>query len=211
MAATEASPEAAPWFEMLESRRVHDGFIKLDCDRVRQRRFDGGWTPPLLREIVRARAAVAVICYDPGLDRVVLVEQARLPAQIAGFGALQTEIVAGLVEPGEAPEAVACREVAEETGLGVIGQPVPIAHMITTPGHSTETVHLYCARIDARGAGGTHGVAAEHEDIRVLSLTLDEFAARLADGRIANSFSLVAGFWLIAQRDRLRAAWRSPP
>jgi ADP-ribose pyrophosphatase len=194
-------------FEVLGRERLHDGFIRLDRYRVRQRLFRGGMTPELIREVVVAHAAVAVICYDPARDAVVLVEQARLPAAIAGFAPIQTEIVAGLAEPGEPPAAVAVREVKEETGLDVVGEPKLIVHMITTPGHSTEAVHVFCARVDSGAAGGFHGLAAEHEDIRILVLPLDEFAARLADGRIANSFSLVAGYWLLANRDAVRREW----
>jgi ADP-ribose pyrophosphatase len=198
-------------FEIVDCLRLHDGFVKLDRYQVRQRWFGGGISDVLNREVVVARAAVAVICYDPDRDQVVLVEQARLPAQIAGFPAIQTEIVAGLVEPGEAPEAVAFREVAEETGLTLIGEPVLITHMVTTPGHSTESVHVYCGRVDAAGAGGYHGLPEENEDLRVIVLDIDRFAAALAEGRIANSFTLVAGFWLLANRERLRGEWPALP
>jgi len=203
-------PQESP-FEIVDHLRLHDGFVKLDRYQVRQRWFGGGVSGVLTREVVVARAAVAVICYDPDRDQVVLVEQPRLPAQIAGFPAIQTEIVAGLVEPGEAPAAVAFREVAEETGLTLIGQPVLITHMVTTPGHSTESVHVYCGRVDAAGAGGYHGLPEENEDLRVIVLDIDHFAAGLADGRIANSFTLVAGFWLLANRQRLRDRWLALP
>jgi ADP-ribose pyrophosphatase len=138
---------------------------------------------------------------------VVLVEQARLPAALAGLAPVQVEIVAGLVEPGETPEAVARREVREETGLDLIGRPRKITHMVTTPGHSTETVHLFCGRVDAGRAGGVHGLAAEHEDLRVLALPASDLAAWMADGRIANAIALVGGFWLLANREALRHDW----
>jgi ADP-ribose pyrophosphatase len=198
--------ETAP-FEIDRRERLHDGFVKVDRYLVRQHQFAGGITPQLVREVVVAHEAVAVICYDPEREQVVMIEQARLPAFVVGLAPVLTEIVAGLADHGETPDAVARREVAEETGLELIGEPVLISHMITTPGYSTETVHVYCGRVDAREAGGIHGVEHEHEDLRVIVLGLDEFARRLEDGRIANSFSLVAGFWLMANRQRLRILW----
>jgi ADP-ribose pyrophosphatase len=198
-------------FEILGRERRHDGFVKLDVYRVRQRLFRGGTTPPLTREVVVAREAVAVICYDPDRDSVVVIDQARLPAEIAGFPPVLTEIVAGLREPGETPADMAAREVREETGLELIGEPWLITHMITTPGHSTETVHVYCGRVDARGAAGWHGLAEEHEDIRVRVLPMTAFAALLSNGGIVNCLALVAGFWLTANRDRVRAAWGTKP
>lgn len=199
--------ETARWFEVLDRRRVHDGFLKLDIYRVHQRLFRGGTTPALSRDVVVAHPAVAVICYDPVRDAVVMVEQARLPAALAGFAAVQTEVVAGLIEPGEDPAAVAGREVEEETGLKLVGAPCPIVHIVTTPGHSTETVRIYAARVDASAAGAFAGVEDEHEDIRIVVLPFDELVRRLEDGRVANSFSIIAGYWLMMNRDRLRAEW----
>jgi ADP-ribose pyrophosphatase len=192
-------------FTVIERRRSHDGFVKLDTYQVHQRRFDGDVTPPLEREIVVAAECVGVLLYDAARDLVVLVEQARLPAALIGLPAIQTEIVAGRMEPGETPVEVVRREVFEETGCTVLGEPELITVALSSPGYNTERLHLYCANVDAGAAGGFHGVAAEHEDIRVLVLPYAEFVARQADGRIANLFTLHAGLWLALNRDRLHA------
>jgi ADP-ribose pyrophosphatase len=198
-------------FEIIGRERVHDGFIKLDRYRVRQRELRGGWTPELTREVVAPHAAVGALCYDPDLRIVVLIEQARLAAGVAGGREIQTEIVAGITDPGELPEAVARREIVEETGLIPIGDLIPIARFFSSPGHSSELVHLFCARVDASGAGGIHGLAAEHEQIRVLPVGVEDFEARLLDGRIENAFTLIAGFWFLREKVRLDQVWRAVP
>lgn len=195
------------FFEIVDRERIHDGFLKLDHYRMRQHLFGGGTTPIIARDVVVAHEAVGALCYDPDRDEIVMIEQARFPAGLVGFDTIQTEIVAGIKEPTELTEDVVFREVREETGLEIIGTPIPIAHVISTPGHSTENIHLFCARVDATKAEGVHGLAEEHEDIRILVLPFDAFRSRILSGQIANSYSLVAGYWLILNRDRLRSGW----
>lgn len=194
-------------FEMVSRTRVHDGFLKLDICEVRQALFDGGTSPVLRREVLVAHKAVAALCYDPERDDVVMIEQARLPAELAGFAGIQTEIVAGLIDPGEMPEDVVRREVKEESGLDVIGTPILVAHALSTPGHSTEQVWVYCARVVAPDTTGYFGLLEEHEDIRTLIVPFKEFTQWLANGRVTHGFALMAGFWLMAHRDQVRAAW----
>jgi ADP-ribose pyrophosphatase len=192
-------------FTVLAKERRHDGFLKLDEYKVRQRRFDGPETPALSREVVVAAECVGVLLYDPARDAVVLVEQARLPPALLGLPAIQAEIVAGRIEAGDTPISAAYREVREETGCALRGEPEPIAVALTSPGYNTERLHLFYAPVDSATAGGLHGLAAEHEDIRVLVLPYEEFVGWQAAGRIANLFTLHAGLWLALHRDRLRA------
>jgi ADP-ribose pyrophosphatase len=191
-------------FTLLAEERRHDGFLKLDRYMVRQRRFDGSETPVLAREIVAAAECVGVLLYDPARDAVVLVEQARLPPALLGLPAVQAEIVAGRIEAGDTPVAAVHREVREETGCRLLGEPERITLALTSPGYNTERIHLYCALVDSSGAGGFHGLAAEHEDIRVLVLPYDAFVEWQATGRIMNLFTLHAGLWLALHRERLR-------
>jgi ADP-ribose pyrophosphatase len=153
--------------------------------------------------------AVGVLLYDPDRDEVVLIEQLRLPAHVAGFPARQIEIVAGLIDTQEDAAAVAAREVQEETGLALIGDLVPIRRFLTSPGGSTETVELFCGRVDSSAAGGFHGLAEEHEDIPVVVMSAAVALAMLESGAISNAIALLALYWLAANRETLRRRWRS--
>src|SRR6185437_14749957 len=102
------------------------GFFRIDHYRLRHRLYSGVWSAELSREVFERGSAAAVLPYDPERDCVVLVEQFRLAAHLAGFPAWQTEIVAGIIEPGEEAASVACREAREEAGLAIIGELVPI-------------------------------------------------------------------------------------
>jgi ADP-ribose diphosphatase len=195
--------------EIIDYEAVYQGFFRVGRYRLRHRRYDGGWSPELSREVIERRRAVALLLYDPARDAVVLVEQFRLPAHLAGFTSCQLEIVAGLVDHGEEADSdVARREALEETGLAIEGELVPIHRLLTSPGGTTEAVTLFCARVDASRAGGVHGLAAEHEDIKVVVKSYAEVARRLREGGIENATTIIALYWLAAHRAGLRKRWR---
>ena len=99
------------------------------------------------------------------------------------------------------------REAQEEAGCAV-GDLEPIGTFILSPGGSSETMMLFCGRVDSEGAGGVHGLDHEDEDIRVVVLPTDEALELLRAGRIVNATTALAVQWLALNRERQRAAWR---
>jgi ADP-ribose pyrophosphatase len=192
--------------ELIEREERHRGFFGLDRLTLRHRRFDGGWTEPMEREVLLQKRAVGLLPYDPVTDRVVLIEQFRSGAWAAGEPAWMVEVVAGIVGPGEAHEDVARREAMEEAGL-VVGALEPIASYAPSPGASTEWVTLFAGRVSAPAQEGVFGLAAEHEDIRAFSLPADEAIARLDAGGIANAVTLIALSWFARHHAMLRRKW----
>ncbi len=195
-------------FEVLEKSVGYDGYFRLERHRVRFRAYGGGWSRVVEREVFERGHAAAVLLYDPDLDRVVLVEQFRAPAVDAPGGPWLIETVAGIIEEGETPEAVARRESVEETGC-TVGTLERIGEVLPSPGGCSERLTLFCGRVDAAGAGGIHGVAEEGEDIRVVAMSVDEAMAAVADGRIRVANAVISLQWLALNRERLRKAWRA--
>ena len=191
------SPPAHPDVEIIEATKAFERFLRIDVFRLRHRLFSGAWSAVRTYDVLRRGAAVAVVPYDPVRDSVVLVEQLRPPALLAD----------GLMDAGETPEAVAGRELREETGLALVGDPIPIQRYLPSPGASDESVFLFCARVDASLAGGIHGVPEEGEDIRTIVKTVAEIEAMLDAGAIENGHTLVALYWLLRHRPRLRRQW----
>jgi ADP-ribose pyrophosphatase len=192
--------------EIIEKTTPYQGYFQVDVYRLRHRKFDGGWTQPLTRELFERGHATAVLLYDPERDAVVLVEQFRIGAHAAGFDPWLVEVVAGIIEAGEDPAEVARREAVEEAGR-VITDLEPIGTFFLSPGGSSETLVLYCGRVDSRGAGGVHGLDHEGEDIRVVVLPPDEALARVMATRGANANAVIALQWLALNRESLRARW----
>ena len=194
--------------EIFGRETAYQGFFRIERFRLRHRLHAGGWTTPMEREIFERGRTVGLLLYDPAADAVVLVEQFRLAPHLAGLPAWQIEIVAGIVGKGDtSPEDVARREAREEAGVAVEGPLVPIHRYMPSPGGSTELVDLFCAKVDSSQAGGIHGLPDEHEDTKVLVLPYRTALRRLKAGEIINSPTMLALYWLAANRARLRREW----
>ncbi len=185
---------------------VFQGYFRIDRYRLQHRRHDGGWTEELTREVFERGHAVGVLPYDPLRDEVVLIEQFRVGAHAAGWAPWQLEVVAGIIDEGETAEDVARRESLEEAGLTLL-ELAPISDFLVSQGAVSETVRLFCGRVDATGAGGIHGLEHEGEDIKVLVVPFAELAALLAANKVTNATGLVALQWLLLNRDALRGHW----
>ena len=194
-------------WEILNRHRLYQGFFEFLRYELRHTRFDGGMSAPIERELLNQQHAVAVLPYDARRDRVVLIEQFRIGALEAATGPWLTEIVAGIIEPGEQPEDVARRESLEEAGCE-IGALERIYHYLPSPSSSNEQVTLFVAQVDSEGVGGLHGIAEEGEDIRVRVADTQEAFDLLDRGIINSAIPIIALQWLKLNRDELRAAWR---
>jgi len=198
---------AGTGIEIVEHRNAYKGFFRIDVVRLRHRLFSGGWSPVFRREVFERGTAAAVLPYDPARDEVVLVEQFRLPAHLAGYRAWQIEVVAGIIDKeGESGADVVRREAQEEAGLDLLDL-VPMHRFLVSPGGTTEVLDLYCGRVDSSNAGGIFGLPDEHEDIRAVVKPWDEVLSLLRNGGIENGFTLLALYWLMAHREELRRRW----
>ncbi len=200
--------------EILENEVPFKGYYRIETYRLRHRLFAGGWSQPMSRELLERGHAVAVILYDPDRDELVLIEQFRIGA----FAALASprvtvdctpwllEIVAGIIDEGERPEDVARREAVEEAGCEI--QEMEFAcQFLVSPGVCSESITLFCGRVDASGVGGLHGLDHEHEDIRVSAVPAPEVFAWLDEGRFVNATAIVALQWFRFRHTAFRQKW----
>ncbi len=164
------------------SQRIYSGrVLNLDMDSVR---FPNGTTGTL--EMIRHPGASAVLPFldDPGDPdpRVVLIRQFRHAAD--GF---IYEIPAGRLDPGEAPETCARRELEEETGFQA-GQLDHLTTVFTTPGFIDEKIHLYLAATLTRGQ---HQREAD-EFMEVCELRWKQVMEMIRTGEIVDGKTLTA-------------------
>ncbi|MFM8444001.1 MAG: NUDIX domain-containing protein [Methylococcus sp.] len=189
-------------FEIMDESPLYRGFFNLTRYRLRHTLYAGGWCEPLVRELFHRGRCVAVLPYDPETDRVILIEQFRIGAVGDKETPWLVEIVAGAIEPGEEPEAVARREAEEEAGCR-LGELIHIGDFYTTPGGCSEKVSVFCGLLDGPIEEGVFGLSEEGEDIRAMALSADEALAWLAAGLIDSAIPALALQWLALNRGRL--------
>lgn len=187
--------------ECLTDTPLTHGMFPMHSLTLRHRRFDGGWTPEIERVVMRRPEAAGILLFDPSREEVVLVEQFRV-------GAMDTqspwklELVAGIVEGSDAPEDTARREAMEEA-KAVIDRLIPIHSYFPSPGGCTERIHLYCGIVKTSGLGGIHGLASEHEDIRVHVVSLETAMTWMREGHLDSAMAMIALYWLMANKSQV--------
>lgn len=192
--------------EIVGQEPLYRGHVTLDRYTLKHRLFSGEWSGEFTRELMHRGQAAGVVLVDPARDEIVLVEQFRIGPYVAGRAAWQIEIVCGVIDDGESAESVVRREAQEESGC-VVTDIRPICEIVASPGLMTETVALFCGRVDASNAGGVHGLDGENEDIRALAAPCNEVFAAIRDGRVTHGPSIVALQWLQIHHDDVVRDW----
>lgn len=192
--------------DILDKRAAYQGFFRIDEYKLRHGRFDGGWLAPMTREVFERGHAAAVLPYEPERGLFVLCEQFRIGAYAGGMKPWQLELVAGIIEPGETPEAVAHRESQEEAGVDVLDL-MPISHYLVSPGGATETIWLYLGRVKVGHNGGIFGLASESEHIRVHLVPEADLKQMIESGYIENAQTIIAAQWFFLNRARVLSTW----
>jgi ADP-ribose pyrophosphatase len=193
--------------EVLEQHTAYQGYFRIEKYRLRHRLFNGEWSKPLTREIFERGHAVGVLLFDPKLNKIVLIEQFRMGALGKAENPWLMELVAGIIGKNETAEQVAKRETKEETNLELLDLISIRQKYWASPGGSTETVSLFCGRVDASNASGIHGLVDEGEDIRVSSMDVADVYQAIEDGRINNALSIIAIQWFQLHEQQVRAKW----
>lgn len=171
----------SPWFETVDARIVHEGFSDVVVETVRLP--DGGTVE---REIVRHQDAVAIV---PVLDdgRLLLLKQYRQPLR-----AHLLEIPAGTMDvDGESVEAVAHRELREETGQDAR----ELRHLTTfhnSAGWTTERTHVLLGR-GVHPAAAPEGFVpkAEEAEMELVPFTLDDALEAVRSGELADAKTVI--------------------
>ncbi|GIU10968.1 ADP-ribose diphosphatase [Shewanella glacialipiscicola] len=189
--------------EIIGKKSLYQGFFSLDEYTFKHKLFAGGWSQPVTREVFERGHAVVVLPYDIKQDKIVLIEQVRFPALATTKSPWLMELVAGMIAPEETAVDVAHRELFEETGL-VANSMHFINSYLASPGGSTERFYFYWADIDSSNARGLHGLAEEHEDIRLHVMSREQAYNSMLNGEIDNASTVIGLQWLQLNYQQLR-------
>lgn len=155
----------------------------------------------------RGNAGV-ILPYDPYLDKVVLVEQIRLPAIETSKTPWLLEAIAGMVEQNESLEQLVRREAKEEAGITILRCHYALSYL-TSPGGTTERIYVHIGEINASAIkpGSVHGLNSENEDIRVHVVSREQAYQWVELGVIDNAATVIAIQWLQLNYLRLKNNW----
>ncbi len=173
---------------------LHEGFLRVYRYEINVEKHGGG-IRPVSWEMMERGNAVAVLGHDPRRDEVVLANEFRPGAIVAGDYPYRDNLVAGALESDETALEAAVREMQEEAGL-VLSNPTLIhPGAYVSSGGTSERISIVYGTVDTGHAGGVHGNAAEHEDILTVVLPAEVFIDRVRSGDINDLKTLVAGYW----------------
>lgn len=192
--------------EIISKRKLFNGFFQMIEYRFRHRLFAGGWSNEIRREVFERGHAGVVLPYDPQTDNVVLIEQIRFPAIETSETPWLLEAVAGMIEENESPEEVIRREAIEEAGLEIRHAEKAISYL-SSPGGTTERMHVFIGEVDSDQAKGIHGLASENEDIKVHVVSREQAYQWVEDGTIDNAATVIAIQWLQLNYQKLHEKW----
>lgn len=157
----------------------------------------------MIREVLVSPPAAAVLPYDEARRMIVLVRQLRVPVLQAGGPPEILEAIAGIVDPGETPEASIRREAMEEAGLR-LNALESLGAAWASPGYSTERIHLFLAPYspaDRTGRGG--GLVEEHEHIAVREIATADLRSMLERNALSDLKTFALAQALALRRPQL--------
>jgi 8-oxo-dGTP pyrophosphatase MutT (NUDIX family) len=170
---------------LIERKTLFEGrVIKVSIDTVE---LPNGRRFPL--ELVRHPGGAAVVAID-SQDRICLLRQYRHAA-----GGYIHELPAGKLEPAEAPEVTAQRELAEEASTQAACWE-SLGTLLSSPGVFDEVIHLYLAT-------GLSPASAEPEENEIFDVQWWPFARAVeaaARGEITDANTLVGILRTAARR-----------
>lgn len=185
----------------IENRQyILEDVFKVEEAHLRYERFNGRMSEVVRRISLERGDSVAVLIFNLTTEKLILVNQFRYPSYKNGHGWI-TEIIAGILDPGETPEQTARREVDEEIGLS-ISRLEHIATFYPSPGGSSERIHLFYTEVSGENAKyrGTGGLVSEGEDTLAVELSLEEALGRVRSGEIMDAKTIIAIYWLENRR-----------
>lgn len=188
--------------KILEKKEPYSGFCSIKHFKIQFPLFAGGMSEIFEREFLYRAHAVAVLLFDPDTNKVILIEQVRAAA-FEEENPWLLEIVAGMIESNDTPEATAHREAIEEAGYPILSL-IPIGSYLASPGISNEKTFVFCGRIKAKDIGELHGLAHEGEDIKVHVVPILDAFTLLEEGKILSASAIIALQWLQINRFSLR-------
>lgn len=196
--------------EIIRKKNLYKKFFCADEYVFRIPKYNGEMSREFTREVLDRGTAAGILLYDPKLDKIVIVEQFRCGAYLNGDYPWIMECVAGINDrKGEDLKDVVIREAFEEAGAKIADKNdiVEMLTYYTSPGGTTETITLYCAKVDSTTLPEFAGLDCECEDIKIKAIDYDQCVQYLNENKFNNGLMIISMQWLMIHKTELLKKW----
>jgi ADP-ribose pyrophosphatase len=192
-----------PEAEITATKTLYEGFFKIEEMTIEMDKHEGG-KQTLKRLNFERGDAVAMLGYDPKLDKVVMINELRSGMLAAGEYGFSETVPAAMLKDGEDKVQAAIDRMDRETGLKLHNPKLLHEGAFVSAGGTSERIALVAGTVDSTKAKGINGRADIGENIKTVVVDADDFIARAEDGRLRDMKSLAFAFWLALNRDELK-------
>jgi len=147
-----------------------------------------------IREIV-IHPGGAVVVPVTKENKIVMVTQHRFPMHKTLI-----ELPAGKLDKGEDPPTCAARELKEETGYRS-NKLEKLGSIYTTPGYSSEELHIYAALELTKG---NYNHEEGEEEMKILEYSLEEIEKMIGENKIVDG-KTISGIFLYSSWQKYQA------
>ncbi|MFX0183365.1 MAG: NUDIX domain-containing protein [Candidatus Hodarchaeota archaeon] len=187
--------------EIKETKRVFDGFFKIDEATLQHEKFNGEMSKEIRRLCFDRGNAVAAIVYNKDDDTLIFTRQFRYPVYTKEpKNAYFLEVVAGMIPKDKTPEDTLKSEVMEELGYKINSMRV-IDTFYLSPGGSNERIFLYYVEVinkDKTKKGG--GLESENEDIQTIAIPKDDILRLLNNFVFDDAKTIIGTQWFLKNK-----------
>ena len=173
-----AEESGGAWKRISSERLLENPYFNVRSDELE---LPDGAVKKNYYVIERPDAAIVLPVTEEG--EVILVRQYRPPLEMMELG-----LPAGLVEPGEEPEAAARRELSEETGYTGGGWE-ELGSLASSPSLKDNWAYLFLARGVTRSSEQD---LDEYERLDLVRMSLEELPGLVYSGGIVSSSGVAA-------------------
>lgn len=205
LAASNADGIEVPQYDLIDlpPNILRGRHTRLVCANYQYDACDGNTPSDEHREYLQLfKMAACILPMCPTEGKYLLIRQFRYPAWYNANKNQSTtlnddgwiyEAIAGVIEPGDTPEATAVREAQEEGGISIDQNDIRKVHQcFMTPGITNEEMSIFLGIVNQTSPIGQTGLVDQGEHMRAKWMTADEIRRLHANGLIRDAKTLLA-------------------
>ncbi|WMY94804.1 MAG: ADP-ribose diphosphatase [Arsenophonus sp.] len=187
---------------------LYKGFFSIIKYCFKYKLFNNSWSKEVQREVFERGNGGVVLPYDPYFDKVLLIEQIRIPAIKSSVTPWILEAISGIQEKNETLDELIRREAKEEAGI-ILQRCYYALSYLSSPGGTTERIYINIGKIDTSSIkdGSLHGLKNQNEDIRIHIVDRLKAYKWVQSGIIDNAATVIAIQWLQLNYIMLKKHW----